>query len=124
MVREHNGRKGARKVTRASGLGSEGMQVIPSPGQASAADRIELLLDSLADYAIYMLDPNGFVITWNSGAERIKGYQAVEILGQHFSKFFSASDRAARLPQKMLDMARTSGRTEAEGWRLRRDGSR
>ena len=86
--------------------------------------RLELLLDAVADYAIYMLDPDGFITTWNAGAERIKGYQAVEIVGQHFSRFFTPEDQARGLPEKILEQARTSGRHEAEGWRVRKDGSR
>ena len=86
--------------------------------------RIELLLDAVSDYAIYMLDPNGFITSWNAGAEKIKGYRSIEILGQHFSRFFTAEDRAIRLPEKILEIARTTGRHEAEGWRVRKDGSR
>jgi PAS domain S-box-containing protein len=88
------------------------------------ANRIELLLDAVADYAIYMLDPDGFVTTWNAGAERIKGYQAIEIVGQHFSRFFTPEDRASGLPERILETARTHGRHEAEGWRVRKDGTR
>src|SRR5262245_51154063 len=86
--------------------------------------RFELLVEAVADYAIYMLDPEGFVTTWNSGAERIKGYQAIEIIGQHFSRFFSPEDRATGLPERILETARCCGRHEAEGWRVRKDGSR
>lgn len=86
--------------------------------------RFELLLNAVADYAIYMLDPLGFVTTWNLGAERIKGYKAAEIVGQHFSRFFVADDQERRLPEKILEAARRTGRHEAEGWRVRKDGSR
>lgn len=88
------------------------------------AQRFELLIDAIADYAIYMLDPEGFVVTWNPGAERIKGYTAVEIIGQHFSRFFTAEDQANKLPQKIMDAARVEGRHEAEGWRVKKDGTR
>ena len=88
------------------------------------ASRVELLLDALADYAIYMLDPEGFVTTWNAGAERIKGYQTIEIVGQHFSRFFTPEDRVNGLPERILEAARTHGRHEAEGWRVRKDGTR
>jgi PAS domain S-box-containing protein len=88
------------------------------------AQRLDLLLDALADYAIYMLDPDGFVTTWNRGAERVKGYTAVEIIGQHFSRFFTSEDRANGLPERILEAARTNGRHEAEGWRVRKDGTR
>jgi PAS domain S-box-containing protein len=86
--------------------------------------RFELLLDALSDYAIYMMDPDGFITTWNTGAERIKGYRASEIIGQHFSRFFTRDDQAAGMPAKILQTARTEGRHEAEGWRVRKDGAR
>jgi PAS domain S-box-containing protein len=95
-----------------------------SSRQPSHAHQIELLLDSIADYAIYMLDPDGFVISWNVGAERIKGYRPKEIIGQHFSRFFTTEDQANGLPEKILKAGRTVGRYEAEGWRLRKDGNR
>src|SRR5204863_379245 len=89
-----------------------------------APNRFERLIASITDYAIYMLDPHGFITTWNGGAERIKGYTAGEILGQHFSRFFTPEDQARRLPEKMLESARQNGRDEEEGWRTRKDGSR
>jgi len=88
------------------------------------ADPFKLLVQSIVDYAIYMLDPNGFVTSWNSGAERIKGFQTEEIVGQHFSKFYTEEDREAGMPQKVLDTARNEGKFEGEGWRVRKDGSR
>ena len=81
-------------------------------------------MKSVIDYAIYMLDPDGIVSTWNLGAERIKGYLPEEIVGQHFSKFYTEEDRAAGLPQRSLDRARREGRFESEGWRVRKDGTR
>ena len=87
-------------------------------------NRLELLLDAIADYAIYMLDPDGFVTPWNAAAERIKGYQAIEIVGQHFSRFFTPEDRASGFPERILQDARAHGRHEAEGWRVRKDGTR
>ena len=87
-------------------------------------NRLELLLGAIADYAIYMLDLEGFITTWNVGAERIKGYRSVEIVGQHFSRFFTTEDQASGLPEKILAAARARGRHEAEGWRVRKDGSR
>lgn len=83
-----------------------------------------LLVQGVTDYAIYLLDPDGLVSNWNSGAERIKGYGADEIIGQHFSRFYPPEDRDAGLPAKALDEARRTGRFEAEGWRVRKDGSR
>ena len=71
-----------------------------------------------------MLDPAGNIISWNPGAERIKGYTASEIIGQHFSRFYTPEDQAARIPQKALATAANTGRFTAEGWRVRKDGSR
>ena len=82
-----------------------------------------LLVQSVIDYAIYMLTPEGVVSNWNAGAQRAKGYTGEEIIGEHFSLFYSAEERAAQLPHKNLQTARDSGRFEAEGWRLRKDGS-
>ena len=82
-----------------------------------------LLVQSVIDYAIYMLTPEGIVSNWNAGAQRAKGYRADEIVGQHFSVFYSEQERAAQAPQKGLDTARETGRFEAEGWRYRQDGS-
>jgi len=87
-------------------------------------DPFKLLVQSIIDYAIYMLDPRGYVTSWNAGAERIKGFQTDEIIGQHFSKFYTEEDRKAGMPQKVLDTARREGRFEGEGWRVRKDGSR
>ena len=90
----------------------------------SEQQRFQLLVNSITDYAIYMLDPTGRVTTWNPGAERFKGYTADEIIGQNFSVFFTPEDREAGLPQRALDIALSEGRFEAEGWRVRKDGSR
>jgi PAS domain S-box-containing protein len=86
--------------------------------------RLKLLIQAVTDYAIYMLDANGVVTSWNTGAERLKGYTEAQILGQHFSRFFTPEDRAAGKPQKALETARSVGRYEEEGWRMRRDGTR
>jgi PAS domain S-box-containing protein len=86
--------------------------------------RADLLIQSVTDYAIYMLDREGMVISWNAGAERLKGYRPDEILHQHFSRFYSPEDIAQGLPAKVLASALERGRFEAEGWRLRKDGSR
>jgi PAS domain S-box-containing protein len=87
-------------------------------------DPFKLLVQSIVDYAIYMLDPNGIVTSWNAGAERIKGFQTDEIIGKHFSTFYVEEDRAAGVPEKVLETARREGRFEGEGWRMRKDGSR
>ncbi len=83
-----------------------------------------LLVDAVTDYAIYMLDPSGIVSSWNRGAQRIKGYTRKEIIGTHFSQFYTPEDRAARLPEKALAQARSGTPFEAEGWYVRKDGSR
>jgi len=86
-------------------------------------DRFRLLVGSVSDYAIFMLDPKGMVTSWNKGAERIKGYRADEILGQHFSKFYCEADARAGKCEAELRTASASGRAEDEGWRLRKDGT-
>jgi PAS domain S-box-containing protein len=87
-------------------------------------EQFRLLIQGVTDYAIYMLDPEGHVSSWNAGAERIKGYQAPEILGQHFSRFYTEEDRDQGLPSTALKVAASEGRFEREGWRVRKDGSR
>ena len=87
-------------------------------------DPFRLLVQSIVDYAIYMLDPKGFVTSWNAGAERIKGFQTGEIVGQHFSKFYTEEDRRAGMPEQVLETARREGKFEGEGWRVRKDGTR
>jgi PAS domain S-box-containing protein len=84
----------------------------------------QLLAQALTDYAIYMLDSDGFITSWNAGAARIKGYDAAEIIGQHFSRFFTEEDQRAGLPRRILELARSTGRYESEGWRVRKDGKR
>jgi PAS domain S-box-containing protein len=86
--------------------------------------RFRQLVDAVVDYAIFQLDPNGIVSTWNSGARRIKGYTAQEIIGQHFSRFYAEEDRKAGMPEKALEIAAREGRFEAEGIRIRKDGTR
>jgi hypothetical protein len=87
-------------------------------------ERLRLLVQSVKDYAIFMLDPNGIVSTWNLGAERIKGYTAEEIIGTHFSVFYPPEGVAARRPEHEIETALTLGQFEEEGWRVRKDGSR
>ena len=86
--------------------------------------RFRLLVNGVVDYAIYMLDTEGRVTNWNSGAQHLKGYNADEIVGQNFTRFYTEEDRAAGLPQKLLETARTKGKVSAEGWRVRKDGTR
>nr|WP_237489157.1 PAS domain-containing sensor histidine kinase [Tsuneonella aeria] len=83
-----------------------------------------MLLESVTDYAIYMLDPGGTVRSWNTGAQRLKGYEPSEIIGEHFSRFYTQKDSSAGAPQAALAAALAEGRFEAEGWRVRKDGSR
>lgn len=87
-------------------------------------ERYRLLVEAIADYAIYMLDPQGHVASWNPGARRFKGYETEEILGSHFSRFYTDEDRARGLPERALNTAMTEGRYESEGWRVRKDGTR
>ncbi|ANP90478.1 hybrid sensor histidine kinase/response regulator [Rhizobium leguminosarum] len=86
--------------------------------------RFRLLVDAITDYAIYMLSPEGIVTSWNTGAQRFKGYKPSEILGEHFSRFYLEEDRAAGVPVRALATAEKHGRFEGEGWRRRKDGSR
>ena len=94
------------------------------PGLGDPSRQFALLLNSVTDYAIYMLDAEGYVRTWNPGGERIKGYGSDEIIGCHFSRFYCQEDIAAGLPARNLRTARTEGRYAGEGWRLRKDGTR
>jgi PAS domain S-box-containing protein len=85
--------------------------------------KFRLLVSGVTDYALYMLDPDGIVSNWNAGGQRIKGYAPEEIIGQHFSRFYTAADQAAGRPARALDLARKTGRYEEEGWRVRKDGT-
>src|SRR5690606_22954583 len=87
-------------------------------------EKLKLMIASVQDYAIFMLDADGRVVSWNPGAERIKGYAASEIIGSSFSKFFTPEDLAAGKPERELEQARQHGRFEDEAWRVRKDGSR
>ena len=86
-------------------------------------ERIRLLIDSITDHAIFMLDQTGHITTWNTGAQRIKGYTAEEIVGKHFSSFYTPEDQANGKPARALATAESVGRWEEEGWRVRKDGS-
>lgn len=93
--------------------------------KASQTDegRYRLLVEAVTDYAIYMLDPTGVVTSWNTGARRFKGYEAAEIIGEHFSRFYTPQDRAEGMPQAALNIAAREGKFEGEGWRVRKDGT-
>lgn len=100
-------------------------ELVRSHSLAQAANqRFQLLVQGVTDYAIFLLDPQGNITNWNSGAMRIKGYTEDEIVGRHFSQFYTPEDRAKELPARALATARSEGRYEAEGWRVRKDGSR
>src|SRR6185312_5724020 len=86
--------------------------------------RYRLLVEAITDYAIYMLDREGHVTSWNPGAKRFKGYEAEEIIGRHFSTFYTDSERAQNVPTLALQEAERTGRFEREGWRVRKDGSK
>src|SRR5450432_684438 len=86
--------------------------------------RYRLLVEAVTDYAIYMLDPTGIVTSWNPGAQRFKGYAPSEIIGLHFSRFYSEEDQKAGLPARALETADREGTFESEGWRIRKDGTR
>jgi PAS domain S-box-containing protein len=96
----------------------------PARSSASEAELLQMLIDNVADYAITLLDPSGKVMTWTSAAERLKGWQAHEIIGQHFSRFYPADDVAAGKTDAELKAAARDGRFEDEGWRVRKDGTR
>jgi PAS domain S-box-containing protein len=101
------------------------LRLVHTAAAAAPADhQFRLLVSSVTDYAIYLLDGAGRVTSWNPGAERIKGYRADEIIGRHFSQFYVPEDRARGVPEAALACARRDGRFEGEGWRLRKDGSR
>jgi PAS domain S-box-containing protein len=87
-------------------------------------ERLRLMIAGIVDYSIFMLDPEGRVVFWNRGAERMKGYAADEIIGRHFSCFYTSEDRESDVPSRLLQAAAKDGRTSAEGWRVRKDGSR
>jgi PAS domain S-box-containing protein len=104
-------------------MSSRGLRRLPTINALSWED-CRLLIDSVQDYAIFMLDPSGRVASWNTGAERIKGYKADEIIGQHVSKFYPQEDIEAGKPERELSTAAQFGRVEDDGWRVRKDGTR
>jgi PAS domain S-box-containing protein len=117
-----HGEKGA--VTGfAARLGDLAAQRQSETAPANSEQQFRMLVQGVVDYAIYLLDPRGYITNWNAGGERIKGYTAREIIGQHFSRFYTARDRAAGEPQRELAIAARDGRYEREGWRVRKDGT-
>lgn len=95
-----------------------------SPVIALTEERFRILVSSIEDYAIFLLDPEGYVVSWNEGARRIKGYNSDEILGKHVSIFYTEDDRCSGKPSHDLDRARELGRMEDTGWRIRKEGTR
>jgi PAS domain S-box-containing protein len=89
-----------------------------------SADELELLVDTVQDYAIFLLDPSGNIRSWNRGAARIMGYDEREVIGRHFSLFYEPEDLTAEKPRHELETALREGRVEDEGWRVRKDGTR
>ena len=119
-LRDHDGRLlGFAKVTRDL---SERRRVEEALRQSE--ERFRLLVQSVREYAIFLLDPDGYIASWNEGAERIKGYTSSEIIGKHFSSFYPPEDIAAGKPERELEIATRTGKYEEEGWRIRKDGSR
>jgi PAS domain S-box-containing protein len=92
--------------------------------QRQSEERLRLMIEAVRDYAIFMLDPGGHVMSWNVGAERLEGYRADEVVGRHFSMFYTDEDRQRAHPAEELRLARAEGRYEEEGWRVRKDGTR
>jgi PAS domain S-box-containing protein len=99
------------------------MPSVATPPSDTSAERLRLLVDAVLDYGIFMLDPDGHVVSWNAGAQRLKGYTAREAIGRHFSAFYTDEAKARGWPQEELRRAIALGRFEDEGWRVRKDGS-
>ncbi|EIM26112.1 hybrid sensor histidine kinase/response regulator [Microvirga lotononidis] len=100
------------------------MNAVSGETRTSQESRFQLLVDAVTDYAIYMLDPAGTIVSWNPGAQRFKGYVESEIIGEHFSRFYTEEDLATNLPKRALETAVREGKFEAEGWRIRKGGTR
>jgi PAS domain S-box-containing protein len=124
LQRELAARTAAEQALRQSNETLEQRAIERARQLADTEQRFRLLVESVTDYAIFMLDPTGNVVNWNPGAERIKGYRRDEIVGQHFSRFYTSEDRAEKVPFSALETAGRRGKYEAEGWRVRKDGSR
>jgi PAS domain S-box-containing protein len=107
----------------AATLGDRAAQRQSEAAIADSEQQLRMLLQGVVDFAIYLLDPRGYISSWNVGGERIKGYTAKEIIGQHFSRFYTETERAAGEPQRGLAIAARDGRYEREGWRVRKDGT-
>jgi PAS domain S-box-containing protein len=126
VVEEATSRVQDERAQEEAGTGKAAATGQPPTGQSQHEidERFRILIDSVKEYAIFMLDPDGYVSTWNSGAQRIKGYRADEIIGKHFSTFYPEEDLRAGKTEYELEVAASEGRFEDEGWRIRKDGSR
>ena len=116
--------KGLTLASTTKGASPEGPAPALSPKSAVNSDLFRLLVESVRDYAIFMLDPGGHIISWNEGAQRLKGYSESEIIGQHFSIFYPQPAKDSKWPEYELEVAGREGRFEDEGWRVRNDGTR
>lgn len=105
-------------------MASESRRAEQVLGSEPADEQFRLLVSSVVDYAIFLMDPAGQIVSWNAGAQRIKGYSAAEAIGRHFSMFYSLTERTLGVPTALLARAERDGRAEQEGWRIRKDGSR
>jgi PAS domain S-box-containing protein len=116
----------AGKVVRWFGTNTDISEHLDAEARSRRAleERYRLLIESMSDYAIFTLDPAGTVTSWNPGAEQLKGYSPDQIIGQHFSRFYTEEDRASGMPQQVLETALQLGHYQGEGWRVRKDGSR
>lgn len=112
------------QVLRAHLDASERARIRLTENLRQSEERFRLFVHSIKDYAIFMLDPTGHVVSWNEGARQLKGYSEAEILGTHFSAFYTSEDAARGLPERLLEQALREGRVDTEGWRVRKDGTR
>jgi rsbT co-antagonist protein RsbR len=111
-------------TTEAAGVGQARTEPSIELSQETKKEMLQVLVDSIREYAIIMLDPKGLVATWSPAAERLKGYRAAEIVGKHFSVFYTREDMASGKTERELEVAGREGRFEDEGWRVRKDGSK
>src|SRR5207249_7359018 len=114
----------SKQLVAASMLRNELEQQLVMQATRESEQRFQLLVQGVTDYAIYMIDPGGCITNWNAGAARIKGYSEQEVIGKHFSMFYTDEDRKADVPAHALRTAQTEGKYEAEGWRIRKGGER